>query len=95
MSCPAKTFFCYLQLRSFLRTTLGPKMTLPVLSDIEKLLHEGNVPGFISKVYVLLMEGASKSGLHKSRGRWESDLDITIDAELWSELCQKKFVCHH
>lgn len=57
----------YFQLRSFLIATLGPKMTLTVLSDVEKLLHEGNVPGFISKVYDLLMEGASKVGLHKSR----------------------------
>ncbi|KAI9520314.1 hypothetical protein NQZ68_018621, partial [Dissostichus eleginoides] len=38
-----KTFFCYLQLRSFLRANLGPGMTLPVLTDVEKLLHEGNV----------------------------------------------------
>jgi len=42
-------------------------MTLPVLSDIEKLLNEGSVPGLISKVYVLLMEEASEVELHKSR----------------------------
>jgi len=29
-----RTFFCYLQLRSFLRTNLGPKMTLPVLTNV-------------------------------------------------------------
>ncbi|KAJ4946993.1 hypothetical protein JOQ06_009035 [Pogonophryne albipinna] len=31
------------ELRSFLRANLGPGMTLPELTDVEKLLHEGNV----------------------------------------------------
>lgn len=86
---PNRSFFCYLQLRSFLKTTLGPKMTLPALSDLERLLLEGNSLRLISKLYFLLMEGAPKSGLHKSRERWESDLRVTIGTELWSELCKK------
>ncbi len=84
-----RNFFCYLQLISFLKTSLGPTMTLPTLSDLERLLHEGNAPRLISKVYCLLMNDAPKPGLHKSRERWESDLSITICPELWSELCHK------
>lgn len=65
-------------------------MTSPVLSDIEKLFHEGNVPGFISKVYVLLMEDASKSGLQKSRERWKSDLGIKELMQSFGQNCVKK-----
>ncbi len=54
-------------------------MTLPVLSDLEKLLYEGSTPRFISKVYSLLIGEALKPGLHRSREKWESDLGVTID----------------
>ena len=57
-----------------------------MLNDLEGLLHEGNAPRLISKVYSLLMEDAPKPGLHKSREKWESDLGVTIGTELWSEL---------
>lgn len=85
----SRNFFCYLQLRSFLKSALGPEMTLPMLGDLERLLHEGNTPRLISKVYSLLMDNAPKPGLHKSREKWESDLGVTIGTELWAELCQK------
>ena len=83
-----KTFFCYLQLRSFLRANLGPGMTLPVLTDVEKLLHEGNVCKGISKMYSSLLNEGPKPGLHKPRARWESDLHAAIDKQLWSDLCK-------
>ena len=67
-------------------------MTLPTLSDLEKLLHEGNTPRLISKVYSLLMDDALKPGLHKSREKWESDLGVTMGTELWAELCQKSLI---
>ena len=83
-----RTFFCYLQLRFFLRTNLGPEMILPVLTNVEKMLHEGNVCKFISKMYSMLLNECPKPGLHRSRMRWESDLNIAIDEQLWSDLCQ-------
>lgn len=54
-------------------------MTLPVMNDIERFLYEGNTYKFISKMYRLLMNECPKPGLHKSRMKWESDLNVTID----------------
>lgn len=82
-----KTFYCYLQLRSFLREGLGPGLSLPLLTDVEELLH-GDKCRFISRMYSLLLNGSPKPGVHKSRMRWETDLGITIDEQLWSDLCQ-------
>lgn len=48
----SNNFFCYLQLRPFFTTTLGLRMTFPLLSDVKKLLHEENVPRLISKMYI-------------------------------------------
>lgn len=59
-------------------TNLGPEMTLPALSAVERLLHKGATSGFISKMYVQLRDGGLKIGLHKSRERWESHLNTTI-----------------
>ena len=87
-SLPNQTFFCYLQIRSFLRANLGPEMILPVMNDIEKFLYEGNTCKFISKMYHLLMNKGQKPGLHKSRLKWESDLNVAIDEQLWADLCQ-------
>lgn len=64
-------------------------MTLPMLNDLERLLHEENIPSFISKAYLLLMDDDPKPGLHKSREKWEFDLGVTISTGLWSKLCQK------
>lgn len=83
-----KTFFCYLQLSSFLRTTLGHDMALPVLNDVERILLEGNICKFISGMYTLLLNKSPKTGLQHSRVRWESDLNITIDEHTWSDLCR-------
>lgn len=33
-------------------------------------------------------EPKAKPGLHKSKMRWESDLNITINEQLWPDLCQ-------
>lgn len=35
----SRTFFCYLQLKSFLRSALGSGMTLSMISDLEGLFH--------------------------------------------------------
>ena len=49
MICPAETFFfCRLQLRSFLKSVLGSEMTLPMLSDLGRLLYEGKAARLIS-----------------------------------------------
>lgn len=42
---------------------------------------------FISVVYSLLSEYA-KPALYRSKERWESDLNITTENQLWLELCQ-------
>ena len=84
-----RDFFCFLQLRDYLRRTLGPEMTLPVFSDVENLLHSDDQSSyrFISNMYNVLMGKCSREGIHKSRERWETDLNITIDQGLWSDLC--------
>lgn len=72
-----KHFFCYLQLRNYLINTLGTEMTLPVFSSVEDLLHDGQGSyRFISKTYSLLLEQCPKTGIHKSRERRESDLQL-------------------
>lgn len=58
-----QTFFCYLQLRSFLRANLGPKMTLPVISDVERFLYDGNTHKFISNIYRPLLNEDPKPGV--------------------------------
>jgi len=83
-----QTFFCYLQLRSFLRANVGLEMTLPVMTDVERFLCDGNTHKFISKMYCLLLNDGPKPGVHKSRMKWESDLNVTIDEQFWTELCQ-------
>lgn len=57
-----------------------------MINDLEGLLHGGNTPHLISKVYSLLMDDAPKPGLYKPREKWESGLGVTMGAELWSEL---------
>lgn len=56
-----QTFFCYLQIRSFLRANLGPEMILPVMNEVEKFPYEGNTCKFISKTYRLLMNKGQNS----------------------------------
>ena len=82
------TFFCYLQLRSFLRSTLNNTMAVAKLTEMEKLIHDSGPNKFISKVYSLLISECPKPALYRSKERWESDLNITIEDQRWSELCQ-------
>lgn len=57
--------------------------------SIEQLLHDNHDSyTFISRVYSLLMQQRPKPDVHKSTERRESDLNITIDEGLWSDLCQ-------
>lgn len=49
-----KTFFCYLQLLSFLSSRKNT--VLPNLTELEKLLHNGELCKFISKVYSVLIK---------------------------------------
>ena len=60
---------------------MGPEITLPVMNDVERFLYEGNTDKFISKMSL------KKTGLHKSRMKWESDLNVTIEEQLWTDLC--------
>lgn len=85
---PNNTFFCYLQLRSFLRSTLNNSMTLPKLTEMENLIQESGPSKLISAVYSLLISECPKPDLYKSKGKWESDLNTTIEDQLWSELCK-------
>ena len=39
-------------------------------------------------MYRLLLNAGPKSGVQKSRMKWESDLNVTIDEQFWKELCQ-------
>ncbi|KAL7372002.1 hypothetical protein ABVT39_008308 [Epinephelus coioides] len=48
----SRIFFCYLQLRSFLKSVLGPEMTLPMLSDLERLLHEDKIMAALQRIGV-------------------------------------------
>ena len=85
-----RDFFCYLQVRDYLRKTCGPDMVLPVFTNVENLLHSNEQCSyrFISNMYLMLLNLCPRVGLHKSRERWESDLNITIDESLWSDLCR-------
>lgn len=84
---PIQTFFCYLQLRSFLRTNLGAEMNLPVVNDVKRL--ERNTLKFISKMYCLLVSEGPKPDMHKCGRKWES-----TDEQL-SDLCQKYLVSYY
>ena len=84
-----KHFFCYLQLRTFLKKSWGDQMTLPDLTKVEKIFYNSKGPKhFIRQVYLTIMEEYPKQNIHQSRERWESDLGITIHEDLWSDLCQ-------
>lgn len=63
-------------------------MVLPKLTMVEQLLHNGEPCKFICKVYLLLITYYPKPALYKSKERWETDLHITIENGLWSDLCQ-------
>jgi len=64
-------------------------MTLPKLTEIEKLMQESGQCKLISKVYSLLILECPKSDLYRSKGKWESDLNTTIEDQVWSELCKE------
>lgn len=66
-------------IKIFLRATLGPEMTQSVMNAVEKFLHEKNTTKFISKMYQLLLKGSPKPGLHKSKTKWEPDLNMKIN----------------
>lgn len=63
-------------------------MAIPVISDVEKILFEGNACKFISQMYTLLLNNSPKPGLYKSRMRWESGLNIMIDKHTWPDFCR-------
>lgn len=75
-------------MRSFLGSILGKNFVLPSLTELEKLLHNGDPCIFISKVYSVLIKECPKPKLYRSKERWESDLNITIEDALWSDLCK-------
>lgn len=63
-------------------------MTLPKLTEMEKLMHDNGPYKFISKVYSLLISECPKPALYKPKERWESDLNIKIEDDIRSDLCQ-------
>ena len=81
------TFFCYLQLRAYLREELGQTMLLPKPTEIEILIHKGKIKKFTSRMYNLIQEQTIKQGIHQSRQKWETDLNTKIDEVQWSRLC--------
>ncbi|XP_059847237.1 uncharacterized protein LOC132406065 [Hypanus sabinus] len=81
------TLFCYFQLRAYLREKLGQTMLLPKSHEIETLIQKGKIKKFISCMYNLIQKQAIKQGVHKSRQKWESDLNIKIEEKNWSRLC--------
>lgn len=52
------------------------------MNAVERFLYKGNTFKFISKMYHLLMNGGPKPGFHKTRMKWESYLNVTIDEKL-------------
>ena len=81
--------FEHLKRRSSLRANLGTEIILPVImNDVERFLYDGSMHAFISKMYRLLLNEGPKPGMHESRMKWESDLNVSIDEQFWMELCQ-------
>ena len=81
------TLFCYFQLRAYLRDKLGQTMLLPKPKEIENLIQKGLIKKFTSTMYNLIQKKTPKQGIHISRQKWESDLNINIDEINWSKLC--------
>lgn len=52
---PNQTFLCFSQLTSFLRATLGPKITLLVMNDVERLLYKGG-GRYLEIIIVIIIE---------------------------------------
>lgn len=91
---PDKDFFKYLQLRDFIRVNLQGQWNLPKLSPIEALFHDGQpMVRTISKVYDALLPFLSIREPERFRLRWERDLGIEIDPELWRDLCRDGVTC--
>ena len=86
---PNRDFFSYLQLRNFIRVTLKGLWNLPKMSPIEQLCH-AHQPLFktISRVNDALMSGLALPELDKPRLRWEKDLGIDLEEDLWRDLCR-------
>ena len=80
------TLFCYFQLRAYLKEKLGQTILLPKPNEIEILIHKGTIKKFTSCMYNLIQEQMIKEGIHKSRQKWESNLDIKIEEVKWSRL---------
>ncbi len=84
-----KHVFAYLQLRNFLRCTMGDQMLLPDLFSVKQLFYDNQgLSKLISKVYSLLMQKCHKPNLDKSKERWEYNLNVTICEPLWEDLCK-------
>ena len=84
---PGNSLFFYYQLQSFLREKLGNSMLLFQIKGIEFLIQGRGIKKFISSMYKLLQKSSPKIGIQKSRQRWETDLNISIDEPSWERLC--------
>ena len=84
-----KDFFSYLQLCDFIRANQKGDCNLPLTSPVEHLCHVGQ-PLFrtISRLYTALMSTLSVPDLDRSKVKWEKDLGIPIDEQLWRNLCR-------
>lgn len=84
-----KEFFSYLQLRDFLRVKAKTFPKLPDLTFVEQLCYSDKpLYKTISRIYEALISNQPLDDPDKSRKRWEQDLGVRIDADLWGQLCK-------
>jgi len=84
-----KEFFSYLQLRDCLRVKTKTYPKIPDLTFIEQLCYSDKpLYKTISRIYEALISIQPLVDPDKSRRRWEQDLAVRIEGDLWGQLCK-------
>uniref|UniRef100_A0A3Q3BNZ9 Reverse transcriptase domain-containing protein n=1 Tax=Kryptolebias marmoratus TaxID=37003 RepID=A0A3Q3BNZ9_KRYMA len=85
-----KDFLSYLQLRDFIRANQKGSWKLPSMSPVEEMCHASRpLYKIISRVYTALMSTLAINGMDSSRIKWEKDLGMSIERQLWNSLCRE------
>lgn len=86
---PSKFFFKYLQIRHYIQTQQGGRLSKLPLSPLEAILAEKKGPkGLISFIYTKLLQ-LMAGNIRDVKSNWEKDLDRSFTDDEWKAICEK------
>lgn len=86
---PSKFFFKYLQVRHYIQTQQGGRLSNLPLSPLEDILSgKSNPKGLVSFIYGKLSHSMA-GDLCNAKSKWEKDLECSFDDNEWEIICEK------